>query len=107
MGVTPTWGIPLERLGTRKTLEHMTTLTDTAVSNVIPLFAPQRAGTTASTHFMHDHPACGGKLITLCGREGVGILDKDNAYPACEACIAAWHRMSGWSFPLPEVVCTD
>lgn len=56
---------------------------------------------------MHDHPACGGKLITLCGREGVGILDKDNAYPACEACIAAWHRMSGWSFPLPEVVCTD
>lgn len=83
----------------------MTDTLDTPVSNVIPLFAHKGAG-TATTHFLLEHPANDG-MRTLCGREGVAYLDKDNAYPACDACVQAWKRMSGWSFPLPEVVCTD
>lgn len=84
------------------------TVSDISVSNanVIPLFPHTQGRNDAGTHFLLEHPA-NESMRTLCGREGVAYLDKDNAYPACEACVAAWHRMSGWSFPLPEVVCTD
>jgi hypothetical protein len=82
------------------------------MTNVIPLFEsrdrPTRGlpHTEATTHFLLEHPA-NESMRTLCGREGVGYLDKDNAYPACGRCVAEWTRLSGWAFPLPEVVCTD
>jgi hypothetical protein len=75
---------------------------------VIPLFSRTLARTLsneASTHFQLEHPAAGGTLRTLCGREGVSVLLKP-AKPACEACVAEWQRLSGWAFPLPDVVCT-
>lgn len=82
------------------------TATDISVSNVIPLFPHTQGRTDAGTHFLLEHPA-NESMRTLCGREGVAYLDKDPVRVECEACVAAWHRMSGWAFPLPEVVCTD
>lgn len=75
---------------------------------VIPLFSRTLArslSNEAHTHFLLEHPANDG-LRTLCGREGVGLLLKADAKPACEACVEVWQRRSGWSFPLPDVVCT-
>jgi hypothetical protein len=80
--------------------------TDTVVSNVIPLFARKGARSDASTHFLLEHPAAGGKLVTLCGREGVGVLP-GSPQPACEACLSVWKRRVGRRVvPLPEVVRT-
>lgn len=89
-------------------------------SNVIPLFGrnhPSRREATrtdASTHFINAEglrvAAHGGyvweNVTTLCGREAVGYLDKDTAFPECAECKAEWSRRTGWTFPLPEVVCT-
>lgn len=44
-------------------------------------------------------------LTTLCGREGVAVVDTDHK-PECEACLAVWRENTGWSFPLPAVVAT-
>ena len=90
-------------------------------SNVIPLFGRhhpvylEQPRNQARTHFLNtdgltmaDH---GGyvwdDVSTLCGREASGYIDKDNAYPECEACVEEHARRTGWTFPLPEVVSTD
>jgi hypothetical protein len=84
-------------------------------SNVIPLFGrkhpvySERPRNEASTHFLRSTEADASMFtdrVTLCGREAVAVLAKDSAHPECEACIEEHARLTGWSFPLPVVVCT-
>jgi hypothetical protein len=41
---------------------------------------------------------------TLCGQPWESIILRSNPKADCEACVNAWVRRTGWSFPLPEVV---
>lgn len=88
------------------------------MTNVIPLYERRELPRNqAHTHFDRAALIKGTEyewdldddesLTTLCGREAVGYLDKDTAYPDCAECIAEWSRVTGWAFPLPAVVCTD
>lgn len=78
------------------------------MTNVIPLFDRKlpRTRNEARTHFLLEHPRSYDDMTTLCGREATGIIDKDTAYPECEACIEEHRELTGWAFPLPAVVTT-
>ena len=62
---------------------------------VIP-FRRAQAVVTPTTHFVSVG------TIALCGEEIQGFIGKQMV-PDCEACVEAWSKATGWTFPLPAI----